>query len=127
VADIHVPIRAGSDIAFLGGLVPYILENRRYFLEYVVNYTNAAAIIGEEFRDTEHLDGLFSGWDSEKNQYNPKSWAYEGAEPTPAAGAHEQLAGEARSERAQAKARRRDETLQHERCVFQILSRHFAR
>jgi formate dehydrogenase major subunit len=127
VADIHVPIRAGSDIAFLGGLVRYILENRRYFHEYVVNYTNAAAIIGEDFRDTEDLDGLFSGWDSEKNQYNPKSWAYEGAEPTPAAGAHEQLTGEPLSERAQAKPRHRDETLQHERCVFQILRRHFAR
>jgi formate dehydrogenase major subunit len=127
VADIHVPIRAGSDIAFLGGIVRYILENRRYFHEYVVHYTNATAIISKDFRDTEDLDGLFSGWDSEKNQYNPKSWAYEGAEPTPAAGAHEQLTGEPRSERAQAKPRHRDETLQHERCVFQILRRHFAR
>ncbi len=45
VADIHVPIRAGSDIAFLGGIIRYILENERYFKEYVVNYTNAAAIL----------------------------------------------------------------------------------
>ena len=61
VADLHVPIRAGSDIAFLGGLIRYLIENNRYFHEYVVNYTNAATIISEEFQDTEDLDGVFSG------------------------------------------------------------------
>jgi formate dehydrogenase major subunit len=127
VADIHVPLRAGSDIAFLGGIVRYILENQRYFREYVVNYTNAAAIITEEFRDTDDLDGLFSGWDEEKNQYSPKSWSYEGVNPTPAAGAHEQLTAERHCERAQAGSKHRDETLGHPRCVFQILRRHFAR
>src|SRR5690349_23529728 len=64
-ADIHVPLRAGSDIAFLGGIIHYILENERYFRDYVVDYTNAAAILTEEFRDTEDNDGLFSGGDSE--------------------------------------------------------------
>ena len=72
MADIHVPIRAGSDIVFLGGIIRYILENERYFSEYVVNYTNAPAIIGDEFRDTEDLDGLFSGWEQEKAQYNAR-------------------------------------------------------
>ena len=52
VADLHVPLRAGSDIAFLGGIVRYILENERDFREYVVAYTNAPAIVGEDFRDT---------------------------------------------------------------------------
>lgn len=127
VADIHVPIRAGTDIAFLGGIVRYILENRRYFQEYVLHYTNASAIISEEFRDTEDLDGLFSGWDSAKNQYDPSSWSYEGAEPTAAGAAHEHLTGELRSERGQMRPKHRDETLQHPRCVFQILRRHFAR
>ncbi len=127
VADIHVPIRAGSDIAFLGGIIRYILENERYFREYVVGFTNAPAIISEEFRDTEDLDGLFSGWDTEKNQYDLKSWAYEGAVPTPAAGAREQATGEPHSERAQMRHKHRDETLQHPRCVFQILRRHYAR
>src|SRR5437764_1218130 len=65
VADIHVPIRAGSDIVFLGAIIRYILEGERYFKEYVVNYTNAAAIVTAEFRDTEDLDGLFSGWNPE--------------------------------------------------------------
>src|ERR1039457_588430 len=78
VADIHVPIRAGSDIAFLGGIVHYILENDRCFRDYVVNYTNAPAIIEDAFQDTEDLDGIFSGWDAEKHQYDPKSWAYRG-------------------------------------------------
>ena len=69
VADIHVPIRAGSDIAFLGGIIHYILENERYFREYVVNYTNAAAILNDDFEDTEDHDGLFGGWDPEKGEY----------------------------------------------------------
>src|SRR6187431_2078911 len=63
VADMHVPIRAGSDIAFLGALVNYILQNGREFREYVQAYTNASTILREDFRDTEDLDGLFSGWD----------------------------------------------------------------
>src|SRR5207245_865706 len=56
MADLHVPIRAGTDIAFLGGIVNYILDNGREFREYVVRYTNAATIIDEGFRDTEDLD-----------------------------------------------------------------------
>jgi len=128
VADLHVPIRAGSDIAFLGAIVRHIIENGREFRDYVVHYTNAAAIVSDEFRDTEDLDGLFSGWDSEKNQYDIQSWSYRGSDPTPAAGAREQMTGEARSERAQqAKAKETDPTLQHPRCVFQILRRHFSR
>jgi formate dehydrogenase major subunit len=127
VADLHVPIRAGSDIAFLGGIIRYIIENERYFRDYVVHYTNAPAIITEDFRDTEDLDGLFSGWDSEKNEYDPRSWAYEGVEPSPAAGRREQFTGEPRSERAQMRHEHRDETLQHPRCVFQILRRHYSR
>src|SRR6476619_43663 len=68
MADIHVPIRAGSDIVFLGAIVRYILENSRYFREYVANYTNAGALISEDYRDTEDLDGIFSGWEREKGQ-----------------------------------------------------------
>jgi formate dehydrogenase major subunit len=128
VADIHVPIRAGSDIAFLGGIVRYIVENGREFRDYVVPYTNAAAIVNDDFRDTEDLDGLFSGWDTEKNQYDVESWSYKGSDPSPAAGNREQLSGEPHSERAQqAKAKETDPTLQDPRCVFQILRRHFSR
>src|SRR5438067_10164089 len=61
MADIHVPIRAGTDVVFLGAIIRYIFENERWFQDYVVSYTNAASIIADEFRDTEDLDGLFSG------------------------------------------------------------------
>ncbi len=64
MADIYAPIRPGTDIAFLGGLIHYILENERYFHEYVVEYTNAASIINDDFQDTEDLDGLFAGWEA---------------------------------------------------------------
>src|SRR5438034_5081542 len=60
-ADIYAPIRAGSDIAFLGGLINYIITNEKYFRDYVVSYTNAATIINEDFKDTEDLEGVFSG------------------------------------------------------------------
>ena len=65
VASQWVPIRAGSDIAFLGGIINYILQNERYFKEYIVPYTNAPVIVSEDFKDTEDLDGLFSGWDGD--------------------------------------------------------------
>src|SRR5512142_2976471 len=87
VADLHVPLRAGSDIAFLGGIVRYILENDRWFHDYVLHYTNAATIIDERFRDTEDLDGLFSGHDEKTNKYRWDTWSYEGVEGIiPAAG-----------------------------------------
>jgi len=87
MADLHVPLRAGSDIAFLGGIIRYILENDRAFREYIIPYTNAANIVSEEFKDTEDLDGLFSGWDAKTGEYESRSWRYEGAEgEIPAAG-----------------------------------------
>ncbi len=118
MSNIHVPIRAGTDIAFLGGLVNYIISNERYFKEYVVNYTNATSIVSDQYRDAEDLDGLFSGWDSDEHTYDPASWAYEVVPPgTDSA--------EDRSE--EGIQRHSDSTLQHPRCVFQILKRHYAR
>ncbi len=78
VADQHVPLRAGSDIAFLGGIVNYILQNDLHFHDYVVNYTNAPTIVGEDFQDTDDLDGLFSGYDPETGTYDAETWSYEG-------------------------------------------------
>ena len=128
MADIHVPIRAGSDIAFLGGIVRHIIEKERWFPEYVLNYTNAAAVVSPEFRDTEDLDGLFSGWDGDKGQYDIDSWQYEGVEVAPAAGQREMFSGEPKSERGtQIAAERFDRTLQDPNCVFQIVKRHFSR
>ncbi len=129
VANIHVPIRAGSDIAFLGGIIRHILETERYFKDYVVNYTNAPAIISKEFKDTEDLDGLFSGWDKKKGSYDSRSWMYEGVDPEAAAGMRE---GESAKkgepqQREPIQAERTDPTLQHPRCVFQILKKHYGR
>jgi formate dehydrogenase major subunit len=133
LADVHVPIRAGSDIAFLGGLVRYVLENRRYFRDYVVHYTNAAALVHEDFRDPDDLDGMFSGWNPEKGKYDIGSWQYEGLEDVVPAAGHKEIfaepgahhGGRRRGERMTLAAR--DETLEHPRCVFQLLRRHFAR
>ena len=73
MADMHVPLRAGSDIAFLGGVINYILENGREFREYVREYTNARAIVKDEFLDTEDLDGFFSGFVEEDGVYDISS------------------------------------------------------
>src|SRR5437867_141976 len=101
MADYWLPLRAGSDIAFLGALIHYTISNQRYFHDYIVHYTNAPAILRSDFQDTEDLDGLFSGWDGQK--YNPQTWRYD------------------QDGTAQ------DRTLQNPRCVFQVLKRHFAR
>ncbi len=128
MADLHVPLRAGTDIVFLGALVNYIIEHERYFKEYLLHYTNATALISDEFQDTEELDGLFSGWDGEKGQYDSASWQYKGAEVSPAAGNREAFSGEPHSERGtQPASIHHDPTLQDPRCVFQIVKRHFAR
>src|SRR3954462_4160484 len=77
VADRHVPLRAGSDIAFLGGVINYILSNELDFREYVTAYTNASFHIDERFCDTEDLEGLFSGYDNESAAYDPSTWHYQ--------------------------------------------------
>ena len=71
LADTFVPLRVGTDIAFLGGIINYVLENELDFREYVVAYTNAAVIVGEDYQDTEDLDGLFSGFDPETAHLRP--------------------------------------------------------
>ena len=81
-----VGIRAGSDIAFLGGIINYIIENECWFDEYVKHYTNAPVLITDDYEDTEDLDGLFSGWDPQTNEYDITTWAYRGTEPQTAPG-----------------------------------------
>jgi formate dehydrogenase major subunit len=131
VSDIWAPLRAGSDILLLGGLVNYVLQNGREFREYVVNYTNAPNIISEGFKDTEDLDGLFSGWDPEGHVYDPQSWAYAHSGPPPDDAelfVHMGYVKEG-SEMAvpDINSCERDNTLENPNCVYQILKRHFAR
>ena len=102
-ADIYAANRSGSDIAILGGMIKYILENDKYFKDYVVNYTNAAHIVGEKF---DFKDGLFSGFNAEKRSYDASNWAFvvdENGIP------------------------KKDPTLQDPRCVFQLLKKHYER
>jgi formate dehydrogenase major subunit len=134
MADIWVPLRAGTDIVFLGALIHYVLENHKDFREYVVNYTNASTILRDDFRDTEDLDGLFSGWDAEKKKYDPETWLYKGAPDKDTAGetpGHSEAGGghgkDRGGEAQDAAIFESDPTLRHPRCVFQVLKRHFQR
>src|SRR4051812_29815292 len=140
MATRFVGIRAGSDIAFLGGIVNYILENERYLDEYVKTYTNAPVVINPDYGDAEDLDGLFSGWDAENGWYEIETWQYAGLEPHQAikqrmdsGGGREQHTGSAEVHGAaganvsSAFPPEIDETLSHPNCVFQILKRHYAR
>jgi formate dehydrogenase major subunit len=134
LAHSYVPVRAGADIAFLGGVVNYILSNEKDFREYVVAYTNASMIVSEDFQDTEELDGLFSGYDPETNTYDQSSWQYAGQqdEGQDEGGSHvdrETASGlEQESHGPPIPADvPRDPTLQDPRCVYQVLKRHYAR
>src|SRR5262245_20575800 len=64
MADVYAPLRAGTDIVFLGGLIHYVLEHDAHFRDYVIPFTNAATLIDEGYQDTEELEGLFSGFDA---------------------------------------------------------------
>jgi formate dehydrogenase major subunit len=135
MADLHVPIRAGSDIAFLGGVIRYILENGREFREYVRAFTNGPAIINEDFKDTEDLDGFFSGFVPEDGVYRPGSWGYQDAGGELSAGKSEATA-DVSGEQAHGahgmtlphgKPPHTDPSMEHERCVLQLVKRHFRR
>src|SRR4051794_30495694 len=94
LADLHVPIRGGTDIAFLGGIIRYVLENDRWFHEYVTHYTNASTIIHEGFQDTDDLGGLFSGYDEQSRKYDIATWQYEGVDGTVPAAGHKEIFAE---------------------------------
>jgi formate dehydrogenase major subunit len=129
-ADLFLQIRPGSDIAFLGGLINYAIENGRLNSEYVKNYTNAAFIIKDGFKLP--IDGLFSGYDPATHSYADRStWNYEEGGS---------VSGKAAADDPPAKAKAApkppagmppnvayDLTLQHPRCVFQLLKKHYSR
>ncbi|UTI63028.1 molybdopterin-dependent oxidoreductase [Paraconexibacter antarcticus] len=132
LADLFVPLRAGTDIAFLGGIINHVLQTGSDFREYVLAYTNAPTIIREEFGEA-GADGLFSGYDPEKMSYDPTSWQYEDAFMAAASGQRDQLSAMgaggrgAGQDRDEARGRPKlDPTLEHPRCVWQILKRHYA-
>lgn len=146
MSSLHVPIRAGSDIAFLGGLINHVLHSERwrsdpFFREYLVHYTNAAVLVDEDFRDVAELGGVFSGWDEGERRYDPRSWEYEGTRRVVRWGVgrdteevEQTRIGDLTTAQARGLRTGRvvsgpppvDATLEHPRCVFQVLKRHFA-
>ncbi len=103
VADFYCPIRAGTDIAFLGGVIKYLLDNNKIQAEYVKAYTNATFIVREGYG---FQDGLFTGYKREDRDYDRATWEYEF------------------DEQGMAKV---DETMEHPRSVFQLMKQHYAR
>jgi formate dehydrogenase major subunit len=102
-ADIYAPLRSGTDIAFLGGMMNYILSNNKFHKEYAANYTNASFIVGSKF---DFKDGLFAGYDPKKKKYDKSQWAFEkDGNGVP----------------------KRDLTLKDPRCVFQLMKKHYSR
>ncbi len=128
LADLHVPLRAGTDIVFLGGIINYVLANEKYFRDYVVAYTNAAVILSEDFQDTEDLDGVFAGLDVAGHRYDKAPWSYSGAMMRAAAGARGRPYGRTDGGMSAAAGQPQvAESLEHPRSVFQTLKRHFSR
>ena len=138
VADMHVALRAGTDNAFLGGVINYILAHELDFREYVLAFTNASFLVDERYQDTEDLDGLFSGYDPSTASYDPSSWHYQGTTPLNSDGSGKPAHAKELASPDQhgsggpvfegaTEGIASDPTLQHPRCVYQILKRHFAR
>ena len=134
LADEYVPIRVGTDIAFLGGIINYVLSNEADFRDYVLAYTDASTIISEHYQDAEDLEGLFSGFEPDARSYDTTSWQYQSREGTGlraeegAMGRETAAAMQHETHGMQVMAHPdRDPTLTHPRCVYQILRRHFAR
>src|SRR5271168_3450081 len=121
VADMFCQIRAGTDIAFLGGMINYAIENNRIAKDYLVNYTNAAFVIKSDFKLPADTDGVFSGFDAGKFTYDRSTWNYAGPGATVAPGAAPgtlpPLPGTVDY----------DLTLQNPDCVFQLLKKHYSR
>ena len=105
-ADLYVPIRSGSDVVFLGGLIKYIIDNNLYFKDYVVNYTDASFLVDPNFKTPEDLDGVFSGYDEQKRSYDKSTWKFQLDENG---------------------VPKKDPTLQNPNCVFQLLKKHYLR
>jgi formate dehydrogenase major subunit len=121
VADLFCQIRAGSDIAFLGGVINYAIQNNRIAKEYLVNFTNAAFVVKSDFKLPADTDGVFSGFDAGKHNYDRSTWNYAGVGGAPpsalAPGALPPLPEKAEY----------DLSLQNPNCVFQLLKKHYSR
>lgn len=105
-ATLYAPMRSGTDIAFLGGMINYILEHELYHRDYVLSYTDFPVLVNRDFKGPADAEGLFSGFDPTRKSYDRATWSYQtdsNGDP------------------------RRDESLRDPNCVFQLLRRHFSR
>jgi formate dehydrogenase major subunit len=135
MADLHVPIRSGTDIAFLGGIVNYIFEHDAWFRDYVRHYTNGPVKLKPEFVDAEDASGFFSGWNAEDSAYMVESWGYSETSGELAAGKSEQQAdvsgeqahGAHGMELDHGRPPDIDPEMEDPACVLQVIKRHFAR
>ena len=131
MCDIHAPIRAGTDIAFLGTLINYVINSDRwntdpFFKEYVVNYTNAATLITGDYKDSEDNNGVFSGLSADGKAYTLASWAYQ-RDPAPTSSVSEpKTFTDLLLQRIPGRPKT-DPTLQNPQTVFQIIKKHYAR
>ena len=131
-ADIYARIRPGTDIAFYGGLIRYIIENKLYQKEYILHYTNAACILRPDFKFNEET-GLFSGWDPETKRYDNETWGYDvdkkvGWDTTP--GSTFSWVNDPdvpKFKTPDLKVLKRDMTLTDPNCVLNVMRRHYAR
>jgi formate dehydrogenase major subunit len=105
-ADVYAPLRSGTDIAFLGGMIKFILDHNLFFKDYVVNYTNAAFLVNPDFKGPGELSGLFSGYDEAMRKYDKKTWSYQMDENG---------------------VPKKDASLQNPLSVFQLLKKHYSR
>jgi len=126
LADIHARIRVGTDVAYFGGLITYVLEHDLIHREYVKHYTNASFIVKEGYA---FHDGLFNSYDTSKRAYDPATWAYETDEAATAAlrQAEARAVASGQAPGPGVNVARRDLTLEHPRCVYQLLRQHYAR
>src|SRR5712672_3545477 len=136
VADLHCQIRAGSDIAFLGGVIRYAIENNRIAKDYLINYTNAAFVVQKDCKMPADLVGVFSGFDATSQTYNKATWNYQGngsgarkdavTNYALGAAAHPPSSGTPPTPPLPANVDF-DLTLQNPNCVFQLLKKHYSR
>ncbi len=131
LANIYAPIRAGTDIAFLGGIIHHILQNDLWFRDFALAYTNITHIIEDGYQDPETNDGLFSGFDRDSGSYKEDTWQYRGKIVPSSVAEHraqtqEQSAGGDYESMTEGPPPT-DPTLQHHNCVYQIMKRHYAR
>ena len=128
VADVFAQIRAGTDIALLGGFIRYAIENNRIAKDYLLNYTNAAFIVKDGFKLPED-DGVFSGFDAAKQSYDRSTWNYSGTGGAQAKNAAMQTGQGSLPAPLPPMPEKVDFdlTLQNPRCVYQLLSKHYSR